>query len=209
MSRMTAMLDTESKAIEERCHEARRKRAGARDRSGTTGTTVLLLDRDGRVRTRLRGAAASISRVPGGSSTTATRSGPPACRDRFRPRIRSFRSGGDDRVTNQRETTLVWDRSTSTPIAPAIVWQDRRTALDARRSARGEGARRREAHRTQARPLLRDQARVDPGTRAGCPRARPARRARIRNHRLVGALEAHRRSDPRHRSHQREPDALL
>ena len=31
-------------------------------------------------------------------------------------------------VTNQRETTIVWDRATSLPIAPAIVWQDRRTA---------------------------------------------------------------------------------
>ncbi len=31
-------------------------------------------------------------------------------------------------ITNQRETTVVWDRSTGQPIAPAIVWQDRRTA---------------------------------------------------------------------------------
>ncbi|MCA8899632.1 MAG: glycerol kinase GlpK [Hyphomonas sp.] len=31
-------------------------------------------------------------------------------------------------ITNQRETTLVWDRTTGKPIAPAIVWQDRRTA---------------------------------------------------------------------------------
>ncbi|WP_193210517.1 glycerol kinase GlpK [Luteolibacter marinus] len=31
-------------------------------------------------------------------------------------------------ITNQRETTLVWDRETSKPVYPAIVWQDRRTA---------------------------------------------------------------------------------
>jgi glycerol kinase len=31
-------------------------------------------------------------------------------------------------ITNQRETTLLWDRSTGDPIHPAIVWQDRRTA---------------------------------------------------------------------------------
>lgn len=31
-------------------------------------------------------------------------------------------------ITNQRETTLVWDRETSEPIHHAIVWQDRRTA---------------------------------------------------------------------------------
>jgi len=31
-------------------------------------------------------------------------------------------------ITNQRETTVLWDRKTSDPIAKAIVWQDRRTA---------------------------------------------------------------------------------
>lgn len=31
-------------------------------------------------------------------------------------------------ITNQRETTVVWDRTTGQPIANAIVWQDRRTA---------------------------------------------------------------------------------
>ncbi len=31
-------------------------------------------------------------------------------------------------LTNQRETTIVWDRSTGKPFYPAIVWQDRRTA---------------------------------------------------------------------------------
>ena len=30
-------------------------------------------------------------------------------------------------ITNQRETTVIWDRGTGRPIAPAIVWQDRRT----------------------------------------------------------------------------------
>ncbi len=33
-------------------------------------------------------------------------------------------------ITNQRETTLVWDRKTGEPIHHAIVWQDRRTAGD-------------------------------------------------------------------------------
>ncbi|MBD5633557.1 MAG: glycerol kinase GlpK [Candidatus Eremiobacteraeota bacterium] len=31
-------------------------------------------------------------------------------------------------ITNQRETTLVWDRRSGAPVHPAIVWQDRRTA---------------------------------------------------------------------------------
>ncbi|MFO1064384.1 MAG: glycerol kinase GlpK [Pirellulales bacterium] len=31
-------------------------------------------------------------------------------------------------ITNQRETTIIWDRKTGQPIGNAIVWQDRRTA---------------------------------------------------------------------------------
>ncbi len=31
-------------------------------------------------------------------------------------------------ITNQRETTLIWDRNTGKPVYKAIVWQDRRTA---------------------------------------------------------------------------------
>ncbi|HEY6414341.1 MAG TPA: glycerol kinase GlpK [Edaphobacter sp.] len=44
-------------------------------------------------------------------------------------------------ITNQRETTVVWDRETGEPVYNAIVWQDRRTAAfcDALRE-RGEGA---------------------------------------------------------------------
>ena len=31
-------------------------------------------------------------------------------------------------ITDQRETTVLWERDTGRPVAPAIVWQDRRTA---------------------------------------------------------------------------------
>ncbi|AMN44571.1 glycerol kinase GlpK [Rhodoplanes sp. Z2-YC6860] len=41
-------------------------------------------------------------------------------------------------ITNQRETTIVWDRPTGKPIHNAIVWQDRRTA-DACAALRTEG----------------------------------------------------------------------
>ncbi|MGY4396402.1 glycerol kinase [Sphingomonas sp. UYAg733] len=42
-------------------------------------------------------------------------------------------AGGAERIaaigiTNQRETVVFWDRTTGEPLAPAIVWQDRRTA---------------------------------------------------------------------------------
>jgi glycerol kinase len=43
-------------------------------------------------------------------------------------------------LTNQRETTLLWDRKTGEPVHRAIVWQDRRTAglCDALREAHGD-----------------------------------------------------------------------
>jgi glycerol kinase len=41
-------------------------------------------------------------------------------------------------ITNQRETTVLWDRATGDPVAPAIVWQDRRTAATCER-LRAEG----------------------------------------------------------------------
>ena len=44
-------------------------------------------------------------------------------------------------ITNQRETTVVWDRETGVPIHNAIVWQDRRTAARCDQlKARGGGA---------------------------------------------------------------------
>lgn len=43
-------------------------------------------------------------------------------------------------ITNQRETTVVWERTTGEPVANAIVWQDRRSApLCAELQARGLG----------------------------------------------------------------------
>ncbi len=43
-------------------------------------------------------------------------------------------------ITNQRETTVLWDRATLQPVAPAIVWQDRRTAGAVERLAARPGA---------------------------------------------------------------------
>jgi glycerol kinase len=43
-------------------------------------------------------------------------------------------------ITNQRETTIVWDRADGEPIYPAIVWQDRRTSnVCARMLSEGAG----------------------------------------------------------------------
>jgi glycerol kinase len=54
------------------------------------------------------------------------------------------KAGGADRIagigiTNQRETIVFWDKCTGEPLAPAIVWQDRRTAdICERLKAQGE-----------------------------------------------------------------------
>jgi glycerol kinase len=44
-------------------------------------------------------------------------------------------------ITNQRETTVVWDRATGEPIGPAIVWQDTRTQQICDELARGDAGR--------------------------------------------------------------------
>jgi len=96
---------------------------------GTTGTTAMVLDEAGRVVSR--GYAELPQHFPepgwvehdGGEiwDTTLRAVGEALARSGGR-RLDAIG------ITNQRETTLVWDRATSKPIAPAIVWQDRRTA---------------------------------------------------------------------------------
>jgi glycerol kinase len=49
-------------------------------------------------------------------------------------------------ITNQRETVILWDRRTLSPVAPAIVWQDRRTT-----------ERCRELRESGVEPMLRDR----------------------------------------------------
>lgn len=50
------------------------------------------------------------------------------CRIAVKQAQLSFRDIKAIGITNQRETTIIWDRKTSIPIYHAIVWQDRRTA---------------------------------------------------------------------------------
>jgi glycerol kinase len=110
---------------------------------GTTGTTVLLLDRKSRVRGRGYAELPQHFPRPGWVEhdgdeiwDTCVRAIAAALESDRATRVLAIG------VTNQRETTLVWDRATSKPIAPAIVWQDRRTAerCDALRRAGKERA---------------------------------------------------------------------
>ena len=83
-------------------------------------------------------------------------------------------------ITNQRETTVVWDRATGQAVHRAIVWQDRRTAdICAKLKSRRPRARDFGQDRPDPRSLfLRHQSRLD-------PRSRPGRRERAEPRRTV------------------------
>jgi len=96
---------------------------------GTTGTTVLALDGDGRVRGRGYAELPQHFPRPG----WVEHDGGEIWRSVL-DALAAARAGLGDApiaaigITNQRETTLLWDRATGEPAARAIVWQDRRTA---------------------------------------------------------------------------------
>ncbi|HTR96771.1 MAG TPA: glycerol kinase GlpK [Candidatus Acidoferrales bacterium] len=110
---------------------------------GTTGTTALLVDRRGEVRGRGYAELPQHFPRPGWVEhdpdeiwRSVTRAVPRALAAARISRGGVVAIG----VTNQRETTLLWDRASGEPVARAIVWQDRRTAARcvelARRHAR-------------------------------------------------------------------------
>ncbi|MGE5422327.1 MAG: glycerol kinase GlpK [Ignavibacteriales bacterium] len=98
---------------------------------GTTGTTVLIIDHDGKIVSRGYSEFTQIYPQPGwvehdpleiwgvtiGTATQAM----------MRADIKSeeIKAIG---ITNQRETTVLWEKATGRPVANAIVWQCRRTA---------------------------------------------------------------------------------
>ena len=97
---------------------------------GTTGTTVIIVDEELKVRARVTEEFEQIFPKPSWvehnpdgiwASTTST-----IARAQKEAGIapEDIKAVG---ITNQRETTVVWDRKTGRPIHNAIVWQDRRT----------------------------------------------------------------------------------
>lgn len=96
---------------------------------GTTGTTVLLLDRRGEVVGRGYREVPCVFPRPGWVEQDAEmvwrRSLEAIAEARGAAPGRSVAAIG---IANQRETTVLWDRSSGEPVAPAIVWQCRRTA---------------------------------------------------------------------------------
>ncbi len=99
--------------------------------AGTTGITVLVIDPEGRVRGRAYSEFTQHFPHPGWVEHDAE--------EIWDTTVRVMTSALADAtvkpadvaaigITNQRETTVLWDRFRGNPVAPAIVWQCRRSA---------------------------------------------------------------------------------
>ena len=98
---------------------------------GTTSSRAIVFDQSGRIISTAQQEFRQIFPQPGWVEHDAAEiwSTQLQCaQSAMRQAGASARDVGAIGVTNQRETTVIWDRATSTPIANAIVWQDRRTA---------------------------------------------------------------------------------
>ena len=97
---------------------------------GTTGTRFMVFDHDGRVVTSAYEQHEQIYPEPGWVEHDAME-----IWEKTQQVVRDALAGGGldaeqlegIGITNQRETTLIWDRRSGTPVHNAIVWQDRRT----------------------------------------------------------------------------------
>ena len=96
---------------------------------GTTGVTCLVVERSGRVAGRAYSEFTQSFPRPGWVEhdpeeiwLTALRTAREALAAARDVEVRSVG------ITNQRETVALWERESLKPVAPAVVWQDRRTA---------------------------------------------------------------------------------
>ncbi len=98
---------------------------------GTTSTRCVIYDRQGRMVALAQEEHGQHYPKPGWVEHDATKIW--ALVRRLIPRALADAAVEPDQVlalgvTNQRETTVVWERATGRPVAPAIVWQDTRTS---------------------------------------------------------------------------------
>ena len=100
---------------------------------GTTSSRAIVFDRAGRIKAAAQKEFPQIFPKPGWvehdpeaiwKTQLATAK---ACLKKARLTAGNIAAIG---ITNQRETTVIWDRQTGKPIHNAIVWQDRRTAKE-------------------------------------------------------------------------------
>ena len=107
---------------------------------GTTGATVVVVGMDGAVRAKGYREITQHYPQPGWVEHDALEIWSAVLAAAHDSLHQAGAKPGDVRavgITNQRETLVAWDRKTLEPLAPAIVWQDRRTAsvCDALREA--------------------------------------------------------------------------
>src|SRR3954464_15035994 len=104
---------------------------------GTTGSTALVIDQDGTVVGRGYREFAQHFPEPGWVEHDAEE----IFRVSVAAMMDAITAAGERPVglgiTNQRETVVLWDRRTLSPVAPAIVWQDRRTTPRCREGGEG------------------------------------------------------------------------
>jgi len=98
---------------------------------GTTGSTVLLFDHAGQIHARAYSEFTQHYPKPGWVEHDAEE----IMLVTMKVIAEALKAGGITPndiqgigITNQRETTVLWDRATGKPVGRAIVWQDRRTA---------------------------------------------------------------------------------
>src|SRR5438105_217896 len=107
---------------------------------GTTSSRAIVFDRSGSIRALAQREFAQHFPQPGWVEHDANEIWTTQSAVMGEALAKAAISGGELAaigITNQRETTVLWERATGKPVARAIVWQDRRTAdiCDALRAA--------------------------------------------------------------------------
>jgi hypothetical protein len=99
-----------------------------------------------------------------------------------------------DRISNRRETTLLWERESGRPLANAIVWQDRRTATASACGGRGSspwsGTRPASSSTPISAPPSSPGCSLTSPARAAAPTARRSASGRSRRTKVEAELEA-------------------
>ncbi len=98
---------------------------------GTTGTRSLIIDRDSQIKAQAYTEFTQYHPVPDRVEHDPEEIWDTTLKMIKQSLVESGISAGDIAaigITNQRATTVVWDKTTGKPITPAIVWQDTRTA---------------------------------------------------------------------------------
>ncbi len=99
--------------------------------AGTTSSRCILFDRSGRMVSVAQKEFTQYFPKPGWVEHDASEIWSTQLGVAVEAMVKAGASAGDIAaigITNQRETTVVWDRNTGEPVCPAIVWQCRRTS---------------------------------------------------------------------------------